>query len=1158
MKIRKELLSAIIFAALFLFFLPGVIWAGGGGVNWYSASATNVASGTSGSFDQNEVAKGAVIKDGSTYKLWYTGKNASGTYQIGYATSNDGSTWSKHGAPVLTPGSAGSWDSVQVGTPSVVKDGSVYKMWYSGTNNASGTSVRNSQIGYATSNDGISWSRSSSSTPVLSLGASGAWDSYNIFLPAVVKVNDTDYRMWFTGVNATSTSNPGIGYATSTDGITWTKYKNPDVSGTPYNDSTPVVWPGNAGSWKAQRAYGATVIQDGSYFRMWFSGLETDSCGGKRIGFANSQDGKRWWGEYQGNPVIFSGSSGQFNDCQSDQPMVVKNGTKQYEMWFVGTNSSNVTTIGMTKSSTYESSSLSVNFAHIASINSPGGKGILTAMSVEGVNPVDISVLKVEGGGYAHTYFVNEFYNDQGTQYLAYSEAKSAINTGDYTFTTTATNGVTATKTLTYSSDIWLNVPADGSGTDKLERSVTNSSGAQDTASQVYTGSATPTFKWRPCLGDALYYRVSVSNWKNTAAWYNSSWVRGSDAVSGFLSVTVPADVLKLNTPYHWTIQVSDQIDTATGSLKNVAAHRSNSSNYDLYTGTKGTGDFIKDSGVQVESVRSYTGGNGSNAFAYVTNIAPWNIDKTATVYDFRVAKPDGSNFYSFNINPNSNGDAFSTSFGDFAYLKRQNGIPANGTYTFYIYDKDNHSYGETQTKSFTDNATVPRVYQMEPYDNDYIKSTTPTMTWKSRGADYWYRVRINDFAGNRPVYSSDYIAGAADGTGMSVTIPKGTLKARAPYFWYVEVIDKSSMAATNNRNYSRSTTFTTGFDSGYEGDESMISWGSNNSKLAAVFTDYDASGNGVWIYTTSWSRITDWIPKEIAAFGDTLAASFNQYSSGNGVYKYNGSGTSWSRISDWIPQTGMKGWGSDKLAAVFSDYSDGNGLWSYNGAGGSWTRLTDWLPSYFSTWASRGKIVATFSDEIYGSGKGIYSYDGTSWNRLTEWISWDYTAYGANTGVLAVKFDNYGTSGNGIWSYNGTGWTRITDWVPERTESWGAGSSKNLAAYFSNYSDNGVWSYNGTSWSRLTDWVPEGIGRSGDDLIAIFSNYGSSGNGTWKYGGSVPSWARITDWIPNRGATMGSGAAVTFTNYGSGNGIWKYDGANWTKITDWLPANQQ
>ena len=69
--------------------------------------------GTSGAWDDNRVERACVIKDGAVYKMWYSGHNGS-NYQIGYATSNDGFIWEKHpGNPVLTAGSSGRFDEIE-------------------------------------------------------------------------------------------------------------------------------------------------------------------------------------------------------------------------------------------------------------------------------------------------------------------------------------------------------------------------------------------------------------------------------------------------------------------------------------------------------------------------------------------------------------------------------------------------------------------------------------------------------------------------------------------------------------------------------------------------------------------------------------------------------------------------------------------------------------------------------------------------------------------------------------------------------------------------------------------------------------------------------------------------------------------------------------
>ena len=55
----------------------------------------------------------SVIFDGVVYKMWYTGSNGSAWHaEVGYATSTDGKLWTKHvNNPVFKLGTSGSWDS---------------------------------------------------------------------------------------------------------------------------------------------------------------------------------------------------------------------------------------------------------------------------------------------------------------------------------------------------------------------------------------------------------------------------------------------------------------------------------------------------------------------------------------------------------------------------------------------------------------------------------------------------------------------------------------------------------------------------------------------------------------------------------------------------------------------------------------------------------------------------------------------------------------------------------------------------------------------------------------------------------------------------------------------------------------------------------------
>ena len=81
--------------------------------------------------------------------------------------------WTKYANnPVLTFGSQGSWDEGGSEFGSVLFDGNIYHMWYSGNDGV------NFRIGHATSPDGIIWMKDTLNNPVVDLGPPGSWDDF--------------------------------------------------------------------------------------------------------------------------------------------------------------------------------------------------------------------------------------------------------------------------------------------------------------------------------------------------------------------------------------------------------------------------------------------------------------------------------------------------------------------------------------------------------------------------------------------------------------------------------------------------------------------------------------------------------------------------------------------------------------------------------------------------------------------------------------------------------------------------------------------------------------------------------------------------------------------------------------------------------------------
>jgi hypothetical protein len=251
------------------------------GVNWFQPyNSPLLGPGPLDAWDEAGVADPMVLTTEAGLQMWYVGSNVFGERAIGHATSPDALTWQKYdGNPVLSPDST---DADSFGFPTVIRDGpGDYKMWYSGGGN----------IWLATSSDGSQWTKHLDD-PALSPGSPGAWDDGKVYAPVVVAHPDK-YEMWYVGEGA-GTPEARIGYAWSSDGLTWTK-----------SPANPVLV-GKAGYWEEGVVAHPAVIAEGpASYKMWYRGGGNDQ---QAIGQATSTDGLDWT-KYDDNPVLTQGSS---------------------------------------------------------------------------------------------------------------------------------------------------------------------------------------------------------------------------------------------------------------------------------------------------------------------------------------------------------------------------------------------------------------------------------------------------------------------------------------------------------------------------------------------------------------------------------------------------------------------------------------------------------------------------------------------------------------------------------------------------------------------------------------------------------------------------------------------------------------------------------
>lgn len=251
----------------YVMWFTGIAWDGSYGLGQATSSNGTDWTKAGGNPQLSGASEAAILKVAvNDYRLYYSNWDE-GTIYV--ATSTDGSSWTPGGSPILEPGSGpDDWDRNFVSDPVVLEVGGTYYMFYEGGLN-DGEQI---QIGLATSSDGLTgWTRVSTD-PVLNPGDPSDWDEHAVLDPMVIE-NGGNWQMWFGG--STNDWAHAIGYATSGDGQNWTKY-----------GSNPVLEADNS-SWDTGGPGGHWVINDGGTYKMWYSS-------NRQIGYATSTDGIDW------------------------------------------------------------------------------------------------------------------------------------------------------------------------------------------------------------------------------------------------------------------------------------------------------------------------------------------------------------------------------------------------------------------------------------------------------------------------------------------------------------------------------------------------------------------------------------------------------------------------------------------------------------------------------------------------------------------------------------------------------------------------------------------------------------------------------------------------------------------------------------------------
>ena len=165
----------------------------------------------------------SVMRENGAYRMWLSWRPKK---SVALVESKDGIHWSEPPRIVLGPRDETGWED-DINRPCVLKRGDTYHMWYTGQ--ARGQS----RIGYATSSDGVTWKRMSDK-PVLS--PDQPWEKdIAVMCPSLLWDEPAKlFRMWYSGGEQNEPN--AIGYASSPDGLTWTKHEgNPIFVSKPGN-----------------------------------------------------------------------------------------------------------------------------------------------------------------------------------------------------------------------------------------------------------------------------------------------------------------------------------------------------------------------------------------------------------------------------------------------------------------------------------------------------------------------------------------------------------------------------------------------------------------------------------------------------------------------------------------------------------------------------------------------------------------------------------------------------------------------------------------------------------------------------------------------------------------------------------------------------------
>jgi len=220
--------------------------------------------------------------------------------------------------PIITTGPAGSYDDDWVLCPEPVWISPTHVRMYYAAKKKGGFFAKTWSLACADSLDGgATWTKHAGNP--LQTATDDEWESGAVGFTSVER-DDRGWRMWYLGTDRDANAVKQIGYATSSDGLTWDRHPN-----------NPVIAVDPTNEWERGAVAVARVIRDGRLYRAWYCCYPRNDT--YAIGSAESVDGLTWV-RTPNNPVLKGDGTG-FDSAMTAYPGAVRVGDR-YLMYYSG------------------------------------------------------------------------------------------------------------------------------------------------------------------------------------------------------------------------------------------------------------------------------------------------------------------------------------------------------------------------------------------------------------------------------------------------------------------------------------------------------------------------------------------------------------------------------------------------------------------------------------------------------------------------------------------------------------------------------------------------------------------------------------------------------------------------------------------------------